>query len=402
MTVIQEFKMKDMLANRFEVGFGSCIGRDKNYVSVFATFPAQLLLGYESRLLGITLTGEENSLSAEEQYNFVKFVIFVYHRTFENVVTLIGDNAHMNRAFARRVGAVFLEYHSHWFNVAVTDFKAGYDTVVECIHTLIRKMSFQMPSTKFAKAYSSPPQAQKRNSLGSTYGILRRYVHRKSIVHCMDLREIQELLLEDSGDDEIDDLLHILTDVQSVIEALQSRDICLGAVLVLFDGVLENHPSTCPWLGIRSHLIENLAFESAIGRHEMVTRVSWRLQSKSRCRTTYCQQLLQNPDVSEGDKSSFAARLLKRRRLNSIAASTHYMDLRFIVPTSTICEGLFSFPKFGMSLRRSWPSRPIQSHSCASTLTRRFRTLTTFIECFIIKPSHWAPEHMPVCVLCHT
>lgn len=53
--------------------------------------------------------------------------------------------------------------------------------------------------------------------------------------------------------------------------------------------------------------------------------------------------------VEDLSSLSLAARALKKRR---IGPEDHYMDTRFIIPTSNICERLFSKTGYALSDRR--------------------------------------------------
>lgn len=50
-------------------------------------------------------------------------------------------------------------------------------------------------------------------------------------------------------------------------------------------------------------------------------------------------------------KGSLAERALKRRRMNAVEAHNCYVDISFIIPTSNLCERLFS--KAGYALNDS-------------------------------------------------
>ena len=49
---------------------------------------------------------------------------------------------------------------------------------------------------------------------------------------------------------------------------------------------------------------------------------------------------------------SFAERILKKQKLEAVSSSSSYIDLRFLIPTSHICERLFSKAGFSFNQRR--------------------------------------------------
>jgi hypothetical protein len=48
----------------------------------------------------------------------------------------------------------------------------------------------------------------------------------------------------------------------------------------------------------------------------------------------------------------FAERILKKQQLEAVSSSSSYVDLRFLIPTSNICERLFSETGFSFIQRR--------------------------------------------------
>lgn len=82
----------------------------------------------------------------------------------------------------------------------------------------------------------------------------------------IDLPEVQEAYLNDEEDKEVNHLFWILGDLDTVMKVLQSHDVSLADALVQFDGVMEKIPSMRTRLGDRSHLVENITFEIAVGK----------------------------------------------------------------------------------------------------------------------------------------
>ena len=61
----------------------------------------------------------EESITANEHYDFLCFILSLYNKTLSNVVAMIGDNVNTNRAFSGRIGRNFVGFHSHMFALAV-------------------------------------------------------------------------------------------------------------------------------------------------------------------------------------------------------------------------------------------------------------------------------------------
>lgn len=61
----------------------------------------------------------EETLDANEHYEYLKFVLGILKKTMHHVVAVIGHNFNTNRAICRRVGPTFFGCHIHGYNLAV-------------------------------------------------------------------------------------------------------------------------------------------------------------------------------------------------------------------------------------------------------------------------------------------
>lgn len=64
---------------------------DSHYVSVFANFAVENVLGYERVLLAFSPLENESSLDADEYYKFLIYILGLYNKSWSNVVALVGD-----------------------------------------------------------------------------------------------------------------------------------------------------------------------------------------------------------------------------------------------------------------------------------------------------------------------
>lgn len=188
----------------------------------------------------------------------------MYDKNIENVVALIGDNVNTKRAFARRVGPDFVGCDSHRFNLAAKDILVSYEDIVEKVHRLMKKMSFQIPAAKLRKLTHLRPKLRNDTRWSSTYVMLQRYIQVHEIIKQIELPEVQELRLCDGDHVEVERLFRLLGDLQSVTKELQFEDVGLCLACVLFDGVMEKHPQASSRLRPRSPLVENPAFERGV------------------------------------------------------------------------------------------------------------------------------------------
>lgn len=60
-------------------------------MSAFATFSADRFCGFDSVLLAMEPMKDDDSLSAGEHYEFLKFILSHYEKIIENVTALVND-----------------------------------------------------------------------------------------------------------------------------------------------------------------------------------------------------------------------------------------------------------------------------------------------------------------------
>lgn len=133
-----ELKIGKLLPQRFAKDFVSWKDGGTHYVSIFSNFPAKRSWGCDTAFVVTAFMEGKNYLSAEEHYKYLKFVLFVYNRTPENAVALIGNNIHSSWEFDKQLGPIFVVCHSHRFKLAVMDIMAGYDKVIKRVHSFTK------------------------------------------------------------------------------------------------------------------------------------------------------------------------------------------------------------------------------------------------------------------------
>lgn len=116
---IVEKIVKVELHCRFAMASNGWTVGDTQYVSVFAAFPSNDPSGHQNLLYSLASLGDKNDLTAEEHFEFLKFVFSVYDYYFDNIVAWIGNNEYTDRAVVRRLGHIFVNCHSYRFTLAV-------------------------------------------------------------------------------------------------------------------------------------------------------------------------------------------------------------------------------------------------------------------------------------------
>lgn len=87
--------------------------------------------------------GDEDSLGANDLYEYIKLVLFVYGKTMANVIATIGNNENKNQAIARRVGPKLLDCYSHSYSF-LKNVIAEHTTIFCKVQDLVRKLWFQI------------------------------------------------------------------------------------------------------------------------------------------------------------------------------------------------------------------------------------------------------------------
>ncbi len=109
---------------------------------------------------------------------------------------------------------------------------------------------------------------------------------------------------------------------------------------VLFDAVIEKYSNTTNRLTSSAGIVLCPNFESAIGKIQRKNASVLSREETMSVSTLLLQEI--TPDIIVEEGLSFALQALYNETVDK------YTDTRFLLPTSNICERLFS--KFGMTL----------------------------------------------------
>ncbi|KAG7347831.1 hypothetical protein IV203_016536 [Nitzschia inconspicua] len=168
--------------------------------------------------------------------------------------------------------------------------------------------------------------------------------------------EVEDMMPNHSQKLTIDLLMSILTDLQSVTKALQAENRTVLDVRDLFDEVIKTYPQTKNRL---ASIIHDNVFEIAVQKilkgseEELTPDESVKVTGLRHGSSTMEEETGTGEERDADAGLSLAEKALKRRRLVSTTTSkSAFMDLHFIVPTSNMCERLFSEAGYGLNTRR--------------------------------------------------
>ncbi len=123
--------------------------------------------------------------------------------------------------------------------------------------------------------------------------------------------------------------------------------------IVLFNIIIEDYPETRDRLAPNSSSVLNPDFENAIVKIQSrrMSELTLNESKAVKCLNQASQTDSNNAESAQSDDLSFAARALKRARLE-VNQNDGYKNLKFFLPTSNIYERLFSVTGFALRYNR--------------------------------------------------
>lgn len=155
--------------------------------------------------------------------------------------------------------------------------------------------------------------------------------------------DIDELLLPSSKNLHADAL-------ESVTEVLQIDDATVSDACALFDAVIRKYPDTTNRLSSYADIVQCPNFESAIVKTQRNN--SGALSPEEAIHVDLLLQEEERQGVFEEEDLSFKLRALKQKRCSDVENVNKYIDTRFILPFSNICERPFSMAGIALLDRR--------------------------------------------------
>ena len=350
LTQCGERKICNMLPNRFAIVFGGWSSGITHYLCVFAKFPSRKNRGYESRLLALSPLEDETSLSADEHIEFLSYVLGLYTKSWENIVCLIADNVNTNKSISTKTKKPMIGFASYRFNFAVRNILHQEDELITKINTIMLELKNLVLSAEPMKC--TPLRAKTRNITrwNSTHEMLGRYVELRNYFSLLHSDELATINLKPSDDERVDDLLHYIEPLESVTKVLLSDDTKVSDARILFDAVIDNFPCTINRLSPYATIVHDPTFESAVLKIQRGNIGGLSVDEKLAVSSLSIQRNVRSE--RSDDRLSFVHRALKMQELEDESNLSGYMDTRFLVPTSNLCERLFSRVGYALSDRR--------------------------------------------------
>jgi hypothetical protein len=347
---VVETQIRNILPDKFALVFDGWTLSNTHFLAVFSTFPdSKSITGYKKVLLSFSPLTNEQSLNADSHIAFFEFILDLYGKWWNNVVALIGDNCSTNHSFAGKCKTYFIGCASHRFNLAMKSHLEKHEEMLKQVNGIMISLKGLIPSAKLRSHTDLKPHCRNQTRWSSTYQMLNRYTQIRDFLPLLEIDELDEKLLNNRQNRDVDSLIEELNDLNSVTLELQRDDITISEVRGIFDYVLEKYPMLYDKLSPCADIILDKHFETGIvkiqqGKVELLDTIEKRHVIH-----------LKKPEIEKPAEVevtlSLAQQALKKQKLEETRESS-YIDLRFLIPTSNICERLFSKAGFCLHSRR--------------------------------------------------
>lgn len=209
------------------------------------------------------------------------------------------------------------------------------------VHTLMVKPRMISISARLRKPIALKPILDNVRRCSSSYFMLERYRKMCEYLSALGIAEVDFLLPNARHSREIEKCCTKLSDLNTITSCLQSESLSLADVRNIFETVIDEYPSMEGRIGTNSAFMDDSIFERGIEKIQQ-----GRLADISSVEHEALQCALMNShgtddDVSRHTSLTLALRAFKRRK-STVLPSEMNLDLRFIHPTSKICERPYS------------------------------------------------------------
>ncbi|ETP03122.1 hypothetical protein F441_19885 [Phytophthora nicotianae CJ01A1] len=230
----------------------------EHYVALFAVFWHDKQL--KQTLLAIAPM-EEGDLTAQSHCAFMRNILSTFHQSESSLAFLIGDNCTTNQAAATYLGVPLIGCASYRFNLAVNSYLEEHKTTVDAVSALMAALRTVNNRAALREHTPLAPLRPNATRWSSTYDMVARYVRIRDEIKQVDA--VLDLIPKAAMHRKIGALLGDLQVFHSVTIKLQSEDLSLADVRLLFDSVLQRFPSLTSKLGVTASIVHSPGFEAA-------------------------------------------------------------------------------------------------------------------------------------------
>lgn len=345
-----ERKVSTILPDRFALVFDGQTTPEAHYVAVFATFPDKTETGFKEICLALSPMENEETQDANEHITFLHFVLSIFQKTMVNVVALIGDNCSVNQSISAKLGIPLIGCASHRFQLAVQEILKDYEVVIGEVNSLMVKLRTPILAAKLRRVTHLKAKLRNQTRWSSTFEMLKRHILLRDHLRQLHNEEIDDMLPNQAHERKIDSLFSKLSQLDEVTKKLQLSDASVRSARIYFDTVLEDYPFLFDRLNSNARIVHDPCFESGVLRIQEGQECDLKGDEKA----AVSSLLLGGSVLNEGElgPQSIIERASKRLRTDGTLQPSAYMDTRFLLPTSNLCERFFSIAGYAMTNRR--------------------------------------------------
>ena len=240
---------------------------------------------------------------------------------------------------------------SHRFNLAVGDIIQQFAEEINTVHELMKKLKSLIPSARLRQFTPLCAVIKNDTRWSSCYNMISRFLEIKNYIEMVGEQDesIKVLIPSQEQMFNIQKLFKILQKLEPITKALQAEKCTLCTVRYIFDEVGADFPCTSHLLLSSAPIVQVQAFETAVVKLQH----GWsRLLTEEEKSTVQKFKKLQQKGISQNHDSCIVSRACKRQKTDVLDHLAGYEDVRYIFPSSNICERLFSSAGIAMDSRR--------------------------------------------------
>lgn len=249
------------------------------------------------------------------------------------------------------MGKPLVGWASHRFNLAVKQIMNKEQNLLSKINTLMLKLRTLLMSDKLQQHTTIRPLLRNETRWSSSFEMCKRYVEIRDYLSSLDSAEMDDMSLTVSANRKLDSLLICLNDLESVANSLEHDSTTLCNMRALFDAVIDDFPQTVNRVSVNAGIVFSSAFESAAVKLQIDNVSGFSRKERNSLHT-----LKNSTDaecVERYFQIFFVQCVLNLQKLMLEVSEEKYIDTRFILPRSHVCERLFSTVGYGLTERQN-------------------------------------------------
>ncbi|ETP16151.1 hypothetical protein F441_09212 [Phytophthora nicotianae CJ01A1] len=264
--------------------------------------------------------GTEHFLAVRPRSGYRTVFAIFFGRSLDDVPFLVGDNCAVNKRLSNLMAVPLVGCASHRLNLAMREYLAPHKNTLAEVQALMRKLRTLKQAAKLRKKTALQPVLRQDTRWSSTFTMLARYF-RLYEHHSPDDEDLEDLIPSRTTHRSLCKLFDELHDVKSISKKLQNDGLTLLDDRDLHGGLLEVHPSFGNYQAPNAPIVHSPKFESAVVK--MLGGKATRLTTAEKALRKHFRRVAAAAAPLDDEQStSFAERILKRRKLSQIGAAS--------------------------------------------------------------------------------